>query len=339
MKLWVFKKDGELPLINFVNCNITNMKFYFFIFLLFSFNIYAKAESKGYVVKYFNQQSSADLELTNSSTTKLLSYHPNIETTNNIMLAKDGFSFSFPIGLQHASDLDNFKKGKSKSTDFQFTFVTSNLGIDLIYQKYTGFYLNDSEFNTNTTYPTTGESVSTYLQYSSMSLERKTINLYYLSNPDGFSYNASFTQSERQLTSGGSWISLLSVSQFSLSNPNTIIPNSYQTPFGTLKGGKSLGISYMFGGAYTLAFGSPFITLMALAGPIHYSSTFYYSTSNDDKRTRENARALARAAIGYNGESFITSVAVTSDQLTFKTNNTKISPIATTASFAIGYRF
>ncbi len=309
----------------------------FFIYFLLSSSLYAKTDSSGYVLKYFGQRSNANLEIENPTTPKILKYEGNTGTSSNIMIAKNGLAISFPINIAKTSDAEAFTKGKSKSSDFQFTYVKDWFGIDIIYQDYDGFFLNDSEFKTTQT-NSAGIPVSVFQQYSSMHLKRQSVNLYYLSNPKGFSYNAAFSQSERQTSSGGSWISMITVANFLVENSTTFIPTTYQGNFGTLKKGKALGFSYMFGGAYTFSFGSPYLTLMLVVGPTRYTSHFEYNNTSESK-TRENARSLTRLAIGYNGESFIVSSTFTYDQLSFKARDTKIKPGAAVVQFSLGYRF
>jgi hypothetical protein len=314
------------------------MKYLFFILLIiYHEKLYAKADASGYVVKLFSQQNSALIDISNPISTKTLHYKSNTGYSTNLMLAKDGLSISFPTHLAKTSEEENFKMGKSTTSDYQFTFVKGWFGIDMIYQKYAGFYLNDTEFNTNKT-DSTGKTISVSQQYSSLKLERQTINLYYLSNPEGFSYNAAFSQSERQTSSGGSWISMLSFSNFVIDNPSTFIPTNYQSAYGTLKRGKATGVSYLFGGAYTLTYGAPFITILLAGGPMKYFSTFDYQDKTI-KRSRENARSLIRFAAGINGTTFIISAAITIDELSFKSEETKLNPMADSIQISFGLRF
>lgn len=312
-------------------------RFFLLISILFNYSVFAKTEKSGYVFKYFGAQNAANLDFTNLGNSKLLSYDSNTSMSQNIMLAVDGLAISFPTGTGKKSATENFSKGESSATDLQFTFVKSWFGIDLVYQNYSGFYLTDSTFNSNKT-DSNGNSVSVYQQYSSMHVERESVNLYYLSNPQGFSYNAAFSQSERQTSSGGSWISMLSFSNFLFNNPSTFIPTSYQASFGKLKKGKAQGFSYMFGGAYTFASGAPFATFMLVAGPIRYSTYFEYEDKTEN-RNRENGRALIRMALGINGETFILSATLSYDQLSFKTDTNQVNPSADIIEFSLGMRF
>ena len=118
--------------------------FFLLVTIIFNFNLFAKTDSSGYVFKYFGQQNAANIDITNLTTNKTLSFDSNSGATQNIMLAKDGLAISFPTGIGKKSDAENVSKGQSNSTDLQFTFVKNWFGIDLIYQNYSGFYLNDS---------------------------------------------------------------------------------------------------------------------------------------------------------------------------------------------------
>lgn len=322
-----------------IMCKNPNSFIFISLLVLLDFHslAYGSIESNGHVLKYFGQQNSAEVNISNPATSKILNYDSNIGSSGNIMYAKNGFSLSFPVDLNKATEEAKFNKGESSSLDYQFTFILKSFGLDLIYQKDTGFYLKDDEFKESKT-NTSGVSSLVYKQYPSLYMERETVNFYYFSNPNGFSYNAAFTQSERQTSSGGSWVSMISLSNFSFHDSTSYIPTNYQDTYGKLKLGKAFGFSYLFGGAYTLAYGAPYFTVMFLAGPTRYNATFEYE-DRVEKKNKENARTLGRVAVGYNGSTMIVTASFTLDQLSFKINNTKISPNAGVSQFSFGVRF
>jgi hypothetical protein len=250
--------------------------------------------------------------------------------------------YIFDIGIDVSfrvppSDVENELYGNSSGTDLQLHMYTRRLGVDLGYQDYKGFYLeNPEDFYT-------GWSQADSLPHKA-DMEAKSISLgsVYVFNTNRYSFPSIFTHTESQLRSAGSFILSGQFNHSNLSDPVSIVsevPNNQIDLLDSLYKITSTSLNVLPGYTYNLVIKRTFYLSLSLSAGIGYES-FAYTTQK--KTVRDNSIDLAyvwRVGAGYNGNRLFFGLSGYTNS-----NETKIEglTISTSSGFVkvfLGYRF
>ena len=128
-------------------------------------------------------------------------------------------SFSVPIAVR-----DELIFGTSKATDLQINMLTTSIGVDLYYQKYTGFYKDKEGV---TVLP--GEA---YPLRPDITTRNVGGSAFYVWNNEKFSIRSSFNYADRQKKSAGSFILYGTINSFRVEADSAILSVSDQQEFG-----------------------------------------------------------------------------------------------------------
>lgn len=107
-----------------------------------------------------------------------------------LLIYNSVINFGYGYGFDFMRDK---KKGKTKSFDFQYHYYGRKFVFDIALQRYKGFYLDNNDSDKITIHP-------------DMSIRMYGVHGLYVLNNKKFSYRATFSQSERQLKSAGSFV-------------------------------------------------------------------------------------------------------------------------------------
>ena len=131
------------------------------------------------------------------------------------------FEVSFPIPI---AVRDESIFGKTKSTDLQINMLAKSIGLDLFYQKYSGFYKDDDRVQVppGEAYPQRPDIVTRNLGLSAI----------YVWNNKKFSIRSSYNYADRQKKSAGSFILYGTLSAFRVEGDSAILSASNQQDFG-----------------------------------------------------------------------------------------------------------
>ena len=227
-----------------------------------------------------------------------LNYVPN---GNNSL----GFGFNykwlgFSLGFKMVDENDKSIYGETGYFDFQTNFILRKGFINVYFQEYTGFYLENSAAMIQD-WPSTGE----YLIRPDIGLFSSGIDYTHVVNPEKFSYIAAFSQTEVQRKSAGSLILGGSVNYHRVSADSSFIPENliYEDAFddNQVKGVRGITTNARFGYAHTLvALERFFISLSLDAGIGYVYSTFSELDGTRKHNFQVNPNASFKMAAGYN---------------------------------------
>lgn len=264
-----------------------------------------------------------------------------------------GFGFSYKkIGFGASYELPNTNlggpSGESKYFDVQVNSYGKKLGFDVVFSKYTGYYLNNQN-----DYPAEFPLKKVELiERPDLKTGILSIVTYYNLNHKKFSYRSSFNLNEIQLKSAGSPIVGLYLFGFGFGTTDSasVIPSAL-TPdndpykyFDKDLHVKSL-ISYNIGAnagyAYTFVFRkSLFVTLSLTVGAGYESTTYRVKNQDDWKDVSFNMQAIGRYALGYQNNNFFVGISGVLNNISNRqiTNNGYKYEIGS-VKLAVGKRF
>ena len=228
-----------------------------------------------------------------SNDTHKLTYKPNTMINIGADVSWKGWGLSYSVGILPIPGMDADKYGKTDYLDFQFYYYFGKFNIDVFYQNYTGYYLADND----------GKSINVRSDVQAMNTG---INLMYVFS-DSYSFRSSFTQTERQIKSGGSFILMMSCNYFSINSSHSLIPPDNESLYGKSSGyrrGYYPSVIFSAGYSYTqILHDRWYLTLSLLVGG-GWMYQMYDVSAGNIKEHSLCSKYNNRLAFGYNGESY-----------------------------------
>jgi hypothetical protein len=242
-----------------------------------------------------------------------------------------GFEVAFAIPLDEKSVS---RYGASNARDFQLNILSKSWGLDVYYQKYSGFYITDSqtEVPNDSPYPQRSDIVSRNIGMTGV----------YLFNNKKFSFRSAYNFAERQLYSKGSLLANLSVSSFRLEADSSIVNTDQQVSFGEGTSFRELRyttLSIAPGYTYSIVYNNFFINGSLAFGPAHHWIRFKRDGESYEFDNKINSFAAARIAVGYNGERIFGGVSFVSQGSNVKFEDVRFSNNNGSFKILVGYRF
>ncbi len=247
------------------------------------------------------------------------------------------YVFELAIEFTFATPIEQKRKeiyGESKASDLQVNILNKKWGLDLYYQKYRGFYIQDADISVpdNTPFPQRPDIVT------------KNIGLTgnYIFNNKKFSFRSAYNFVEQQLHSAGSLLLFSSINGFKVKGDSALLGTVYQDDFGT--GAKIMEIgsttfSVAPGYTYSLIHRGFFINATLALGPAHN----WLSYQTEDGYTKDDIKftafVLGRIGLGYNGDHFFGGMSYVSRQTQAKFDTVQLSSSTGTFKILFGYRF
>lgn len=289
---------------------------------------YAMAESSSFdiperpfLIKPYIEVPGLDLELRSLSTGGRVVWSPNYRAQTGLSVSYQGLIGVSASAKGEISRDDATLKGRSDYTDFRFRFPWRRISLEFGYQSLKGFFAsNTNEFSPGSTQ---------YLLRPELELESKYLGLTYATKPDRYSLAAAFDQSERQQTSGGTWLLTMHVADtvFADLGGTPLIPTELQSQFPTqslITKGDFLSITAGGGYGHLWSFGETgyaFSQLLISVGA-------QLGRASDAVRTFSDSESAAFAkvdlGIGSNGKVHVTGLLISIDQITNKTAETEL---------------
>jgi hypothetical protein len=238
--------------------------------------------------------------------TDQIEYWPNVPLSGGLDISYKSYGFSFS-GKLGGSSRDMEVYGKTKYHDFQMYHYARKFGVDMYYQNYRGFYLDDArKYGYEQGDP---QTIRPDLKIRTMGL-----NTYYIFSDD-FSYSASVNQQERQSQWDWTFLLMGSVNYFRINSSGSLIPAPQQAAYDEYSG--------YSGGRYASLGISPGLALIVPIYHFYLSGTLFvgggvmnkrYDTSSDRVNAFEPyLKVNLRLGCGYNGDSFFAGMNVSND--------------------------
>jgi len=249
-------------------------------------------------------------------------YSPNEAVDMSLLLMIKNFGIQYSGRLNSfAGDEDTY--GRTDYMDLHGFGYAYNIAIDIVYQKYKGFYMDDPgshipSWNSGDPYPQRRD-----LQVTTMGL-----NYFYIFSPGNFSFRAAFNQTQRQRKSAGSFIFLISPFSYKVESDSSLTPAGEDVLYGRDAGffrGSFTTLSAAPGFFYTLVFESDFfITVGAFAGG--GVQQYLYETALEDMRGNSYMyKVNGRISTGYNTDNYYLGFSANYDYAYLKMKESAIS--------------
>ena len=242
-------------------------------------------------------------------------------STQSITLApsncdKLGFYIGWKwIFLGWSFDIDR----NSAKNDWNFSFYTSKVGIDLFYRERSeGFRIRALDGFLDKS----GNIIDKYNTYfDGISVEQKGVNLYYIFNNKYFSYPAAYSQTTNQRISSGSFLLGFNYSEQSFRlDPSYLDIHIQQGLAADLKFNriryKELSIN--FGYSYNWVFAKDFLANLSLTPAIGYKDTKFRFENGKEFINNINFDFISRAALVYNNTRYFVGLSVVSHTYSYR---------------------
>lgn len=275
----------------------------------------------------YNNISLVDLD-----SGRTLTYKPNISLSFG-----PGFGykwFGIDLSLISFGKLDENTYGKTKKTDIQSHLYLKRFIADFVYQDYKGFYL-DSMLNKDTTRKINNQTtIRPDIQQQSLGG-----TFMYFTNYKRFSFKSTFSQTEFQKKSAGTWAFGVNFHILSISGDSSLVSNSLKSFFDSSSYIKKIS-SYNFGvvGGYFHTFTSKrwFVTISLLGG-LDSKKELYTLEDNIERKDTINlsGRLQARLGTGFNFNRVYFGINVIGDGYYFTNSKQEYG----TVRIYFGYRF
>lgn len=238
-------------------------------------------------------------------------------------------SLSVPIAVR-----DEAIYGKSKSTDLQINMLTKSFGLDLYYQKYSGFYKDDQSVKIppGVSYPLRPDIVTRNLGVSA----------FYVWNNGKFSIRSSYNYADRQKKSAGSFILYGTINAFSVAADSAIIARNKQDELGNFTDFSHLRyttFSLAPGYSYNLVLKRFFVNGTVAVGPAHHWVYYRPETGRGHYDVIFNSSYTIRLAAGYSGPRFFTGAGIAIQSRVLKFEAMRFENSTSVFRLLVGYRF
>jgi Domain of unknown function (DUF4421) len=236
-------------------------------------------------------------------------------------------TFAVPINAERESLF-----GKTKATDLQLNLLGKRWGLDLFYQNYKGFYVDDPSGKIASGAP--------YPQRPDLRTNNFGVNGIYFFNKR-FSLRSAYNFSERQRKSAGSFSLTGTLNFFGVEGDSSLYSKKYEPVFGAGTAFSQIGMntfSVSPGYSYTLVVKKFFANASLSVGPA-YHWVDYQVVGRSLSASSLNSFFDSRAGMGYNGKRFFCGVNLVNQTRTVKFENIVFANSSTTFKLLFGYRF
>jgi Domain of unknown function (DUF4421) len=241
------------------------------------------------------------------------------------------FEVAFAVPVEEQS---KFKYGTSTASDFQLNALGKFWGFDVYHQKYSGFYLDDSETDVPQNQP--------FIQRADIDTRNFGLAGIYTFNRDKFSLRSSYNFAEQQIYSRGSWFVTGTINSFKIKGDSALlsIPNreafSEFSDFVDLRY-TTFGIAP--GYSHNFIYKKFFVNLTLGIGPAHNWTYFKLANGTERNSVSINSISVARIGLGYNADRFFAGIGFVNQSRNLKIEDFRISNSSGIFKLIVGYRF
>jgi hypothetical protein len=267
------------------------------------------------------------------TTGRTLKYMPNVKFNFG-----PGFAYKwFGIELSFISfgNLDEKKYGKTQKFDIQSHIYLKRFISDFVYQEYKGFYLDSLLRKSKDTV------INTHCNYIKPDLEQRSIggSIMYFTNYRKYSFKSTFSQTEFQKKSAGTWAFGLSFHYLTLDSKTGLVHDSvkkYIDSTAYYKSITAINAGVIGGYFHTFTLKRWYTTISMLIGIDGKSGS--YTLEDDIVKQDTNyvsLRTQIRLGTGYNSKHFYFGMNIIGDGYLYNNSHQQYG----TFRFYIGYRF
>ncbi len=227
-----------------------------------------------------------------------LEYIPNGNNSAGFGLSYKWVGFGIDFKIADPNSTETY--GETEYVDFQANFYLRKGVFDLFYQKYKGFYLE------NTSAMILGwNDENKYLIRPDIEVVSSGANYTHVIHPEKFSYISSFSQTEVQKKSAGSFILGAAINFHRVSADSSFVPENllYEDAFlgNDVTSLKGITTNARFGYAHTFVARQRFFFSLSLDVGVSHVYSIYRETGQNQKHGFHiNPNASTKFALGYN---------------------------------------
>lgn len=293
---------------------------------------------KGYPDDFFiwpvlkQRRQDFDFRLTSGSKSRL-SYRSN----KPYSLGVGVYVFELAVELAFAIPLDEQNKriyGESRARDMQLNAIGRRWGFDVFYQRYSGFYVSDSEnpVAANAAYP----------QRPDVATRNIGAFVSHIFNKNRFSFRSPYNFSERQLKSAGSFVAFGTLRNFRISADSAIVDPMYAEAFPGLNSIHHISL-YTAGIApgytYNLVYKGFFLNGTLGVGTGINILRYEYENGTGGNKNSFSTMLTARLALGYNGDRIFGGMTFINSGGRASFENADLNSSNSSFKVLVGYRF
>ncbi|MEO1655122.1 MAG: DUF4421 family protein [Bacteroidota bacterium] len=237
-------------------------------------------------------------------------YRPSVQNMVGIGVGFKDLAINVNFKLRQNSAI-SARQGSSAYTNIHVHSYGRKLGYDIYYQKYRGYFIENLGNFVNGLF--SGEELQ---QRDDLRLRNISTNVYYVFNPDRFSYRSAFVLDERQTRSGGSFILTGSLGYFKASADSSFIPPDTDIEFDPRAHFYNADF-YTFavspGYAHNFIFWKNCYFSGGISGMIGLQ---YQQAQADNFRTKGVnyfLKGIVRSSLGYNAQKWVAGISMTMD--------------------------
>ncbi|MDZ4081651.1 MAG: DUF4421 family protein [Bdellovibrionales bacterium] len=269
------------------------------------------------------------------STGKLVNWTPNYRAQTGLGISYDGLIGVSASAKGELSREDENLKGRSEYQDLRFRFPWRRFSIELGYQKLRGFFAeNTTDFDPGST---------VYLKRPDLVLESKYVNVTFTLKPDRYSLAAAFDQSERQTSSGGSWLGTLNIVEnvFEDTGQVPLIPTGLQVHFpneALVTNGRFLSVTAGGGYGHLWTFGETGFAFSQILIGVGAQSGKSSDGTQEFSASESAGNIKLDFGAGSNGKKYVSGILFSIDQTSNKTTETELGKRNILVHLFFGFR-
>jgi len=277
------------------------------------------ASSNRWSVSVGFETPSLDTSIYGPQKTNRLAYTPYTTGITKVGVGYDMWAASYGF---KGTTKDGSESLLTKYEDYQFRFYPWNLAVDLFYQKYTGYFVQDDSL---------GSQAMEHMP--NMTNTRALAQATYIFDKN-YSISSAYSTGDIQTKSAGSILANLAFGYNEIKNDASIIPTSTTFQYGRLQNvSKIQNTSALIGGGagYNLILGPFYIGVLGLLqlGNQQAKYTLTTSADSDAKAKKTTTGTVAKAAIGFNRKSWKLNLQLQRDATTIENDDGSQVEIAT----------
>lgn len=263
---------------------------------------------------------------------RTLNYQPNDRGYIGIGAYIFDINVALSAKVPKSLERDPARFGNTEFTDFQGNIYGRKWNVDLIYQKYKGFYLKNAgdilpDFNAGDVYP----------QREDLAVRQFLLNVIRVFQPEKFSFRSGFIQADRQIKSAGSLLLLNSFHHFTITADSSLTFGTELAKAQVPEDGRLISVSLLPGYAYNFVYKSLYLSLMVNGGAgIQHQE--YLTEEGQKIHVRVIPDLNFRAALGFDNDRFFAGISFVYDTQTTRLENFRISSASGNYQISIGYR-
>lgn len=265
----------------------------------------------------------------------LIQYRPNSQ--GRLAVGAQYLGLGATVGITgKQSPEEEYKRGHTDGVDYQFRFFREQNSFDIFYQRYHGYFIENSRAVDSSV-----SSSDPFLQRPDLQTEHMGLQYFRTLSPESFSLAAGFDQSGWQTQSGGTWFLYGAVDQHRISADSSLIPPSVSSQYAEItdfQGGFFSTAKLGFGGAYSLVYNSFFLATQIILAGGQQQQRFNLANEAIDRLIPASG-ANVKISFGYNGPRYFSSFNLFTDSTNIFIKNRILEFSTTEVSLFLGTHF